>query len=219
LSRALLESEKYGIPDRIKHASTLLNICATLSNLKKYFIITHNIRHNNALVYASKAVRLLLKTLNRVDDIDKSKTTSENLSSTQATNDNSEDFIILGIAYYNMGTEYEYIKDYSKAVSAYDKGLEVLNGKMSSDSFIYQNLLKALKNAKEKHILLWTYHNDCAKARSLGSPRVLYMGKQEIDKKDIIISNSIKEEKKYNQLSESLLPIEEAINSTWYWLS
>jgi tetratricopeptide (TPR) repeat protein len=164
------------------------------------------------LVYAGKAVRLLMKTLSKVDEMDRSKTTSGNFSSTKATNDYNKDFIILGIAYYNMGTEYEYIKDYSKAMNAYDKGLEALNNKVSSDNFIYQNLVNASRNIKEKHRLLLNYHNDCARARSLGSPRLLYMGTQEIDKRDIMVSNSIKEEK-YDQLSASLLPIEETISS------
>lgn len=149
----------------------------------------------------------MTEALIRTDDIDISKTVSVNLSSTDDTIDNSKDFVILGIAYYNLGTEFEYMKEYRKAVEVYEKGLETLNGKVACDVFIYQNLLKAAKNVKEKHTLLLNYHNDCAKARSLGSPRLLYMGRSEIDKRYIMASSRIKRGVKLNEYA---LPIEEA---------
>ena len=36
LSKALVESDKYGVADGLEHACTLLNICAILSGLSKY---------------------------------------------------------------------------------------------------------------------------------------------------------------------------------------
>eukprot|EP00826_Nyctotherus_ovalis_P027588 TRINITY_DN2156_c0_g1_i6.p1 TRINITY_DN2156_c0_g1~~TRINITY_DN2156_c0_g1_i6.p1 ORF type:complete len:141 (+),score=4.40 TRINITY_DN2156_c0_g1_i6:717-1139(+) len=95
-------------------------------------------------------------------------------------------------------------------MEAYEKGLEVLDGKVACDTFIYQNLLKAAKNVKERHTLLLNYHSYCAKARSLGSPRLLYMGRSEIDKRDIMASSRIK---RGVRLSGYILPIEEASTS------
>jgi len=116
------------------------------------------------LAYATKAVDILSVTIESDNNDTKENTLSKE----------DKRIIILGVAYYNMGAELEYTKSYLCAIEAYERGINLLSEKYTKDNYVYNNLLKASKDLKEKLFKLNEYHNKCARNRLLNATKNLY---------------------------------------------
>ena len=119
------------------------------------------------MTYATTAVNLLTKTI--LTEINKEKA----LPKTEESKD--ENIEILGIAYYNMGIEFEHLKEYTKAIEIYEKGLKILDEKGFSANFVYTLLSKALINSKNQLSFLPSCQKDTSRSISLGITRQLCM--------------------------------------------
>eukprot|EP00826_Nyctotherus_ovalis_P056814 TRINITY_DN7748_c0_g1_i3.p1 TRINITY_DN7748_c0_g1~~TRINITY_DN7748_c0_g1_i3.p1 ORF type:complete len:148 (+),score=16.51 TRINITY_DN7748_c0_g1_i3:589-1032(+) len=92
-----------------------------------------------------------------------------------------------------MGAELEYNKEYSCAMEAYEKGMEILSGRYTKDNHVYHSLLKAAKDLKERQLRLLSYHTKCAKNRLLGTTKRLYANNVYAHN-DAMVSHYIKSE-------------------------
>eukprot|EP01022_Parablepharisma_sp_SALTPOND_P031231 TRINITY_DN78_c0_g2_i1.p4 TRINITY_DN78_c0_g2~~TRINITY_DN78_c0_g2_i1.p4 ORF type:complete len:204 (-),score=13.05 TRINITY_DN78_c0_g2_i1:1560-2171(-) len=179
-------------------------------------------RHRNALAYATKAVDLLTAP----EGVDKACAGNQTGPKSNAsgsptksitvmqespakveppTTENERKIVTIGIAYYNMGVELEYLKNYLDAIEAYEKGMKSLQGNLSSNHPVYQNLLKSYNDVKNKQNQRISYHKTRAKARSLHATKLLYAKNSEIKEVDISISKQIKNENILNTTKVSSL--------------
>lgn len=55
------------------------------------------------------------------------------------------------IAYYNLGTEYEYLKDYAKSVQAFSKGYHIALKELGPENNLTVTLYKNMLNLAEKN--------------------------------------------------------------------
>lgn len=108
LERALAIEEHLRDADA---AQTHLNLCATLSQLK---------RHTEALNHAHSA---LIRIYENLTPLMLRGQLSLNPSSTTKTEDNAEQVTVLCIAYHNLAVEHEYLKNLEAALCAYAEGV------------------------------------------------------------------------------------------------
>jgi len=144
-------------------------------------------RHHNALTYATKAVEIL-----------SNESISQNNTEQPAQNELKYDdskTSTLGIAYYNMGVELEYLKNFSGCIDAYKKGISELEKRnFAKTNPIYQNLLKSFTDASQKHQQRIDFHTMRSRTRSLHATKLIFAKKPEIKQNEIKISNLIKNE-------------------------
>ncbi len=197
LSKALSEADKCGLNHGTEHACTLLNVCAILSTLEKYFRYKKPDRHHKALEYATKAVEVLTSTSCPVE-------ASANIPAGEMTGEAKtcgEDaeyrYATLGIAYYNMGAELEFLRLYEDAVRAYEQGAEKLRGNIRQTHPVLRNLMQSCAKAKEKQMQLTIFHKDRALLRASHATKLLYAARPVIKDSDVLMSNKMKSEETF----------------------
>jgi len=126
LERAL-EIEEYTSPDEA--TQTHLNLCATLSQLN---------RHAEALSHAQSAMIRLYEILSPM--MIQGKFSKQPLDEEQ-----SEQVLVLCIAYHNSAVEKEYLKKYEGAMRAYMEGYDWASGFLSPD----HQLIEIMKSSIE----------------------------------------------------------------------
>ena len=162
--------EKHEITDKLEYSATLLNLCAALSGLNRYLYT--NFRHSNALEYVTKAIRLLETEEEYKEDFEDPQ--QEECKNSQSSGTEERKIATLGIAYYNMAVELEYLRKNSDAIKIYEKGMKYIEGKLPIGHVVYQNLLNGLNNTKEKENMLQKYHNDRARNRLMSATKSLF---------------------------------------------
>jgi len=116
--------------DRVENpADTYLNTCAVLSQLG---------RHQSALEHAQQALILLQEELSKVIG-----PMAEDSEAPKA-----DRVAVLGIAYHNVGVEYEFLKKFDQSLQSYRKGVEVAERFLGPD-----------------HAVAVTLRNSCVAAR------------------------------------------------------
>jgi tetratricopeptide (TPR) repeat protein len=181
LTKALLEAERCGYDDGIEYANTLLNVCAILSGLSK---------HHNALTYVTKAVNILDNMSQMVSKkISPAKPAANSIApSTEeyteqfekgtdrdkekpvAKVDKGSLYATLGIAYYNMGAELEFLQMQDTAVEAYRKGVEMARKELPNNHPVCLCLEKSLSSSEARYKTRREYHCRRFKVRSLHKP-------------------------------------------------
>ena len=141
----------------IRRAQIHLNICATQSQLGK---------HKIALRHAESAIQVLEEghhssftssdIMNGLDLIeediqDGQEDGRENLPNMQNVSyESSKKVETLAIAYYNLGAEQEYLKEFARANICYQKGLKVVSECFPSTHFLVKILDESSKSITKK---------------------------------------------------------------------
>ena len=109
---------------------THLNICAILSQMDK---------HDLALQHSMKALILIQdEIIGRVSAEGSSK------------EDAGRRFMVLSVAYHNIGVEYEFLKEYQQSLNAYRKAIENAEKNLSGSGEMVDNLKNVYYQALEK---------------------------------------------------------------------
>ena len=108
-------------------SNTHLNLCAVLSELGK---------HDEALLHAMQAVVIL----------------QNNIISMNKNPEVQVDPSVMGIAYFNLGVELEYLKKYEDAMSYYKRAQNFAAKKLPEDHPITRNANRAVKDLEKKRI-------------------------------------------------------------------
>lgn len=87
---------------------------------------------------------------------------------------------MLGIACYNMGVELEHLKKYDDALKAYERGLELMKGRLADSHVVYQNLLNGAQNLQQKKAL-----------NAHGSRRIPYRARIQLKSKEKPITSKL----------------------------
>ncbi len=103
-------------------------------------------------------------------------------------------FATVGIAFYNMGAELEFLRYYNDAIEAYEKGIEKLRGNLPELHPVFQSLVRSCANAKERQTHRMTYHMDRSHARDLHSTKSIYAARPLLKESDISVTETIKRE-------------------------
>jgi tetratricopeptide (TPR) repeat protein len=131
LERALAIEEHIRNEDA---AQTLLNLCATLSQLQ---------RHADALYHAQSA-------LIRIYEILSPLMLSGKLSTNGHGDEKHEQVTVLCIAYHNLAVEHEYLKNFEAAICAYAEGARWAAGFLGPGHQLIDILRKSLDAVKAK---------------------------------------------------------------------
>lgn len=104
------------IDDKSKEAETHLNICAVLSEIG---------RHTAALQHAHLALELLEDNLVETSDNVKNRIKTKEGDTIYGENVDLDRIAMLAITYYNIGSEYEFLKDCAKSLLWRQKGVRI----------------------------------------------------------------------------------------------
>ena len=99
-------------------------------------------------------------------------------------------FPTLAIAFYNLGVENEYIKEYSLAINFYKKGLEFSNKIFGTGSKMSKSIMKSLKETKSKLDKNIEYHFIRTENRNKGTTKNLFEHTSLIQENDMRFSEA-----------------------------
>lgn len=74
-------------------------------------------------------------------------------------------YSIVGIAYFNMGAELEFLQKYKDAIETYEKGLKIAKTKLNIKHPIIQSLLFGISEGKKRLEKLVNFHEKRSRAR------------------------------------------------------
>ena len=125
-------------------------------------------------------------------------------------------FATLGIAYYNMGAELEFLHCYTEAIDAYEKGLEKVRDKLAHDNPIYANLANSWEDSKKRQQQRQDFHKNRSKTRTLHATKLFYAAKPALRQMDITLSNQIKNGNAFAATDTSFYQPKQRFGATHY---
>lgn len=146
-------------------------------------------RHWNALAYATKAVNTLMNL--QKEEENKADSTKENYA---IGKEGKNTCVSLGIAYYNMAAEYEFVGDYKLAVETYFNGIEATKKFLPESHPVLKNLMNGYEDAKLKRKTRTDFHIGRSKTRSEHATRNFFTKKKIINENEMLVSNQLKKE-------------------------